>query len=199
MRSQRKVLALGIDAAEPRLVLDLMARGELPALARLRDEGAWTDVRTPGHIGNTAVYPTFFTGTDPQRHGIYGGWPWSAEKMGVIPLHTDHLPPFWGAPADISMGMLDIPLAPHVGLSRGFEVTDWGGHYQMQRRISVSPPEMASAISGSHPFRTGPSLPRCGRGAYHAAHGCKPPAHSPDGIAGRRPSSCCCSCSPPRG
>jgi predicted AlkP superfamily phosphohydrolase/phosphomutase len=59
------VLAVGIDSAEPRLVRDLIDRGELPALGRLREEGGWRSVRSPAHIGSGAVWPTFLTGLEP--------------------------------------------------------------------------------------------------------------------------------------
>jgi predicted AlkP superfamily phosphohydrolase/phosphomutase len=157
MSSLRKVLAVLVDAAEPRLVLDLIERGELPALARLREEGSWTRVRSPAHIGNGAVYSTFLTGTEPARHGVYGGWPWSPNEMRVVPLRTERLRPFWTSleGADLTVGVLDVPLAPHVGLSRGFEVTEWGGHYTVQGRTAISPPEVVPVVEKAHPFASG--------------------------------------------
>jgi predicted AlkP superfamily phosphohydrolase/phosphomutase len=155
MSSPRNVLAFWLDAADPKLVLDLIERGQLPTLARLRDDSSWTDVRSPAHIGNGAVYSSFFTGTEPQQHGIFGGWAWRPEEMRVAPVRTEMLRPFWAGLEDTTVGVLDIPLAPHVGLKRGFEVTEWGPHYVMQGHISVSPPEVAAAIEEDHPFASG--------------------------------------------
>lgn len=150
---------MGVDAAEPRLVLDLIERGELPALARLRQEGSWTRIHSPAHVGSSAVFPTFFTGTEPHCHGVYSGWSWAADRMSVLPLSTERLRPFWGALEDMdtTVGVLDVPYAPHVGLSRGFEVTGWG----MVRagRPRISPPEIAPMVNDDHPCATGRIVP----------------------------------------
>jgi predicted AlkP superfamily phosphohydrolase/phosphomutase len=157
MSSPRMTLAVLFDAAEPRLVLDLIERGELPALARLRAEGSWARVRSPAHIGNGAVYSSFFTGSEPQRHGVYGGWPWSPNEMRVAPLRTERLRPFWTSLEEtgLTVGVLDVPLAPHVGLSRGFELTEWGAHYTMLGRTAISPPQVAPVVEERHPFASG--------------------------------------------
>src|SRR3954447_14009590 len=156
-RLPRMVLAVGVDAAEPRLVLDLIEHGELPALARLREEGSWTSVDSPAHIGSGAVWPTFLTGTPPEEHGVYGDFNWRPDSMQLVPPLTDRLRPFWGPLEDegLTVGVLDVEFAPHVGLSRGFEVTEWAAHYSMQGRTAVSPPDVASAVSSHHPFSTG--------------------------------------------
>jgi predicted AlkP superfamily phosphohydrolase/phosphomutase len=157
MSSRREVLAFWLDAADPRLVLDLIERGELPAFAGLRAEGSWTDVRSPAHIGNGAVYSSFFTGAQPERHGIFGGWAWRPSEMRVAPVRTESLRPFWGSLEDPNMtvGVLDVPLAPHVGLASGFELTEWGAHYVMQGHTSISPPDLGNAVEGDHPFASG--------------------------------------------
>jgi predicted AlkP superfamily phosphohydrolase/phosphomutase len=154
MPSGPRMLALGMDAAEPQFVLDLMERGELPTLRRLLDEGTWASLHSPAHIGSEAVYPTFFTGAQPQRHGIYGGWSWRPDAMSVVPMRPVGLRPFWGSLADdgMTLGVLDVPLAPHLGLRRGFELTEWGAHMTVDGRTTISPREVVSAVDRDHPF-----------------------------------------------
>jgi predicted AlkP superfamily phosphohydrolase/phosphomutase len=151
------VLAVGIDAAEPTLVLDLIERGRLPALARLREEGSWASVHSPAHIGSGAVWPTFMTGEPPERHGVYGDFNWLPQSMSLVKPLADRLHPFWAPLEDegLTVGVLDVEFAPHVGLSRGFEVTEWAAHYSMQGRTAISPPEIASAVHRDHPFSSG--------------------------------------------
>lgn len=157
MSSRRRVLAVGIDAAEPRLVLDLIEHGELPALRRLREEGSWTRVRSPAHIGSGAVWPSFYTGSEPHVHGVYHEWPWRPEAMSVVPLSLHGMRPFWASvgDADRTVGVLDVPLAPHTGVSRGFEVTEWGTFDTVEGRTAIFPPEIAPAIEEDHPFGGG--------------------------------------------
>jgi predicted AlkP superfamily phosphohydrolase/phosphomutase len=151
------VLAVGIDAAEPRLVLDLIERGQLPALARLHEEGSWMNVSAPAHIGSGAVWPTFLTGTAPEQHGVYGDFNWRPDEMRLVPPLTDRLRPFWGPleKEGLTVGVLDVEFAPHVGLSRGFEVTEWAAHYSMRGRTAISPRELATVVEKDHPFASG--------------------------------------------
>jgi predicted AlkP superfamily phosphohydrolase/phosphomutase len=153
----QRVLAIGVDAAEPRLVRDLIDRGELPALRRLHDEGTWKGVRSPAHIGSGAVWPTFLTGTDAVEHGVYGDFNWLPGEMRLVQPLTNRLRPFWGPfeQEGLTVGVLDVEFAPHVGLSRGFEVTEWAAHYSMQGRTAVSPPEIRPAVKRNHPFVSG--------------------------------------------
>jgi predicted AlkP superfamily phosphohydrolase/phosphomutase len=157
MPSRRKVLAVGVDAADSRLVLDLIDRGELPTLRRLRDEGSWASVRSPTDIGSGTVWPTFYTGTQPDLHGVYGEWSWKPDAMNVITPALGRLDPFWRSFEDegLTVGVLDVPLSPHVGLSRGFEVTEWGGHDAVWDRPAISPREIVPAVGVDHPFGGG--------------------------------------------
>src|SRR5205807_5185987 len=56
---------------------------------------------------------------------------------------------------ELTAGVLDVEFAPHVGLSRGFEVTEWGSEYSMQGRTVVSPPGIAHLVQRDHPFDSG--------------------------------------------
>jgi predicted AlkP superfamily phosphohydrolase/phosphomutase len=144
------VLIVVIDPAEARIVRRLLDAGELPALARL---GAWSDVASTNDMGSESVGPSFLTCSTPDCHGEFSGWPWSPEAMRVVPVSVAHLHPFWAdlERAGVTVGVLDVPSAPHVGLRRGFEVTQWGPHYLVGRR-AVSPPEVAPLVPDGHPF-----------------------------------------------
>src|SRR5438552_883482 len=88
---------------------------ERPALARLRGTSSRSSVNAPAHIGNSAIYATFYTGTPPQQHGFYGGWAWEPKRMRVLPVRTERVRPFWGPldGSELTVGVLDVPLAPH--------------------------------------------------------------------------------------
>ena len=157
----KRVLAIGIDAAEPALVRHLIDRGELPALKRLLDDGVWSSVTSPSHIGSGAVWPTFFTGTDPDRHGIYGEWRWHPETMGLSRFSSSRqLNPFWEElnRLGLTVGVLDVPFAPTVGLSKGFEISEWGAHDILEGRMQAFPAALSDTLIkqvGVHPFSSG--------------------------------------------
>jgi predicted AlkP superfamily phosphohydrolase/phosphomutase len=159
--AERRLLAVFLDAADEALTRTLMDAGCLPALAALREAGTWSALSSPGDLGNQATYPTLLTGRPPTVHGLYGGWPWVPERMAVTPIATGHLPSIWKALHDggASVGLLDAPTTDHLGLTNGFEVTEWAAHYWMLGRTHVSPPAFASLVTQDHPFCGGGFAP----------------------------------------
>ncbi|HKA54123.1 MAG TPA: alkaline phosphatase family protein, partial [Candidatus Binatia bacterium] len=109
-----RVLAVGLDAAEPTFVRRLIEDGALPTLKRLLAQGAWSRVESPAHLGSGAVWPTFFTGAEPAEHGTYSEWCWQPETMSLVRYGGRRLTPFWKklAQAGVTVGILEVPFAP---------------------------------------------------------------------------------------
>jgi predicted AlkP superfamily phosphohydrolase/phosphomutase len=149
------VLAIGIDAAEGTFVKQLIELGELPALkSLLADESAqWLSVRSPAHIGSGAVWPTFMTGEEPTAHGMYSEWSWRPDTMSLARHHSRHLTPFWKSLAqqDVPLGVFDVPFAPPVGVSQGFEVCEWWAHDSTGAGFHAGPTEVLSVVKQSPP------------------------------------------------
>ena len=157
--STSPVLAIGIDAAEPTVIRRLIGQGRLPSLARLLDTGHWRTVTSPADIGSGSVWPTFMTGEHPRTHGAYAEWAWQPETMTVERYTGDNVTPFWQALADAgtSIGMLDVPFAPRIGLTTGFEITEWGPHDRCDGQRHVGPSEVDALVAeiAPHPFDGG--------------------------------------------
>ena len=158
-KNSGSVLAIGIDAAESTLVLELMRQGKMPALARLTKQGKWLRIDSPAHIGSGAVWPTFLTGEEPSTHGIYGEWRWNPQAMNLTRYNGRNLRPFWKELADdnLTVGILDVPFAPPVGLKRGFEILEWGAHDRAEGRMQITPDAVAEWVTkefSTHPFST---------------------------------------------
>ncbi len=66
-----RVVILGFDGVDPRIVETLMAEGELPNLARLRDEGTFRPLIPANPPQSPTSWSSFATCTDPGDHGIY--------------------------------------------------------------------------------------------------------------------------------
>lgn len=151
------VLAVGVDAAEPEFVRGLIDAGALPALARLLDEGEWRGVASSARIGSGTVWPSFFTGREPCVHGVYSEWRWRPETMSLALYDASRLAPFWRelARAGVRVGVLDVPFAPLVGLSEGFEVSEWGAHDIFEGKTKAAPHEIEELLNAQlapHPF-----------------------------------------------
>lgn len=67
----RKVVILGLDGLEPTIVERLMAKGDLPHLARLRERGAYRHIATSTPALSPVAWSTFATGCDSSRHAIW--------------------------------------------------------------------------------------------------------------------------------
>lgn len=160
-RSERpRVLAIGIDAAEPALVRQLLERGDLPVLRGLAAEGVWGRVISPAPIASGAVWPSFVTGRPPAEHGLYGEWQWRPDTMSVVRPAWDHLDPFWRVDASRhrTVTVLDVPFTPLLGIPGCNEVLDWGAHDYLKGRLEVSPPALEGLVrsaGGTHPFAAG--------------------------------------------
>ncbi|HDH96996.1 MAG TPA: phosphodiesterase, partial [Proteobacteria bacterium] len=66
-----RVLVVGLDCAEPRLVFDLWA-DLLPNLSRLRNEGVWGNLRSTDPPITVPAWTCMFSSRDPGEHGFYG-------------------------------------------------------------------------------------------------------------------------------
>ncbi len=157
--SSPRVLAIGIDAAEPTLVRKLIDGGVLPSLRGLLTRGVWGEVHSPADIGSGTVWPTFMTGQSPLDHGIYSVLPWDSRAMCLVRLATDHVTPFWTSLSQegYAVGILDVPFAPVVGLERGIEISEWGAHDRMRGHLVVSPRgrhDWLVRTAGEHPLGT---------------------------------------------
>jgi predicted AlkP superfamily phosphohydrolase/phosphomutase len=148
-----RVLAIGIDAAEPTFLRRLIEEGEMPALKRLWKRGAWKRVESSAHIGSGSVWPTFITGTEPREHGVYAEWSWHPETMSLTRYNGRDLKPFWESLAreGLSVGVLDVPFAPMINLSAGFEVAEWGAHDVIEGHMHISPASLSNLISQTKP------------------------------------------------
>ena len=149
-----RVLAFALDAAEPTLVRRMIEQGELPALKSLLSEGRWMTVKSPAVIGSGSVWPSFLTGKGPMVHGVYGEWCWDPERMGIRRITSRRLTPFWKTQAEngTTVGILDVPFMPLIGLSKGFEVSEWGPHDLIDGRVNAAP-----ANSGESHLKAGSS------------------------------------------
>ncbi len=153
---ESSVLAIGIDAAEPTLVRQLIEQDKMPALKALLNVGRWLSVKSPAPIGSGTVWPTFITGLGPTTHGVYSEWSWQPGAMDLVRYHGRHLTPFWTQQAqqNIRIGTFDVPFALPVGVSDGFEVSEWWAHDSTGAGLQGGPNEILSLVRGSpaHPL-----------------------------------------------
>jgi predicted AlkP superfamily phosphohydrolase/phosphomutase len=152
-----RVLAIGLDATESTLIRRMIDTGELPTMKSLLDRGTWRRVTSPTMFSSGAVWPNFSTGCQACDHGQYSIWNWDPAAMELAYTDESRLVPFWKALAEdgATVGTIDIPFSPLLGLQTGFEVHEWGAHSRVDGRVSASPAGVAATVSNDfapHPF-----------------------------------------------
>lgn len=128
----QKVVMIGLDAAEPRLIEQWTADGTLENLARLREGGAYGRLQSSADWLVGSPWPTFYTSTTPAEHGFYNYLGWRADRMACLRPDVEHTPlqPFW---RDLSrlgprVVVLDAPLTYQAEPFNGVEIAGWATH-----------------------------------------------------------------------
>jgi predicted AlkP superfamily phosphohydrolase/phosphomutase len=68
---RKKVVVIGLDGLEPSIVETMLSGGELPNLARLREMGSYTRMKTTYPAQTPVAWSSFATGVNPGGHGIF--------------------------------------------------------------------------------------------------------------------------------
>jgi predicted AlkP superfamily phosphohydrolase/phosphomutase len=68
---RKKVIVIGLDGLEPGIVEAMLNKGELPNLAKIRDSGSYSRLRTTYPAQTPVAWSSFATGTNPGGHGIF--------------------------------------------------------------------------------------------------------------------------------
>lgn len=130
-KQQRKVILLGIDGFDPKILAAMMGRGELPNFARLAGEGSFNPMETVFPPQSPVVWSTIATGQGPEEHGIYDfltrkPGEYSPELAILRQGRLTYIPPyqtetFWATasdrsiPATILKWPLTFPATPTYG------------------------------------------------------------------------------------
>lgn len=148
MTREPYVLAIGVDAAEPTLVRRLVDAGSLPVIGGLLQHGTWADVQAPADIGSGSVWPTFIAACGPAQHGVYGEWAWQPSTMSVSHYSGKDLRPFWKDYVErgLVVGVLDVPFMPRIGMTSGFEISEWGPHDILDGQTRADPASIAARV-----------------------------------------------------
>src|SRR5215472_15913950 len=67
----KRAVILGFDGMDPELAERFMNEGRLPNLARLRERGTFSKLRTTFPAISPVAWSTFMTGVNPGKHNIY--------------------------------------------------------------------------------------------------------------------------------
>ena len=110
-----RMVILGVDGMDPKLLGQYMKEGVVPNLSRLASTGGFMPLATSNPPQSPVAWSTFITGTDPGSHGIFD----------FLHLDRENLTPYMstsriqGTSITVPLGQWRIPLkSPHTELLR---------------------------------------------------------------------------------
>ncbi len=86
MPDTKKLLLVGWDAADWKIIDPLMAAGHLPNLRRLVDGGVRGNLTTLQPVLSPMLWTSIATGKRPHKHGIYGFTEPTPDETGIQPM-----------------------------------------------------------------------------------------------------------------
>lgn len=150
-----RLLIIGLDGGTWDVFGPLCDLGEMPNLARLRSQGAWSNLWSTQPPFTAPAWASFLTGVNPGRHGILQflckpADPAASLRGEGVPINASNLrvPTIWDYfnAAGKAVGVINVPLSYPLRPMDGFGIsgmltppsaTDW-----------TYPPELAASLDG---------------------------------------------------
>jgi len=113
-RAERMII-VGLDGLDPKIVDRLISEGKLPNFARLKESGTYSRLKTTCPAISPVAWSSFMTGANPGRHNIFDFL--TRDKKSYLPdLSSTHI---GKARRTLSLGKYAIPLSkPEIRLLR---------------------------------------------------------------------------------
>jgi len=70
-RFDRKVVILGFDGLDPKIIEEMMAKGELPNFSSLKEKGSYRRLKTTNPSQSPVAWTGFATGKNPGKSGVF--------------------------------------------------------------------------------------------------------------------------------
>jgi predicted AlkP superfamily phosphohydrolase/phosphomutase len=127
---KKRVLFIGWDAGDAELIEGWCREGLLPHLSHMKSRGTWARLQTTADIVHVSAWPSTFTGTTPDKHGLYHAYVMQPGQQGPSRPRPDlsPFPFFWkllndhGKRCIIMDAFLTCPLQGF----NGAQIVEWG-------------------------------------------------------------------------
>lgn len=131
MTSRPRILAIGLEAADPDLLERWLAAGELPNFSRLIGSGGFRRLRSCTEVSSGATWPSITTGVSPSKHGM--GFYHRQIRTGtyrIVKKYADEVRSdfFWksASAAGRRVAVFDIPAVYTLQNFNGAQIIGWG-------------------------------------------------------------------------
>jgi len=132
----QRVAAIGLDAAEPALMDDLIAQDRLPVLARFREGSRRFRLSDDLDYRTGIVWEHFLTGRGARSNGRTSVVEFDPATYETVAIGARPLPRFFDGDQPIPALLFDIPYTSLAAGDDTAAVTAWGGHDSAYPRAS---------------------------------------------------------------
>ncbi len=153
-----KLVVLGLELGDGRLLRQWATAGHLPAVKRLIDEGTWGWLGTTADHLHISAWPSIYTGVGPGDHGVYFTFQPAPGLQGYQRFHEGLYgqKTFWSVldAAGLRCAVLDPPYShPEPGFGGAF-VYDWGtwAHYLKPGSVPTALLREMERVCGRYPL-----------------------------------------------
>ena len=140
---KKPVIAIGLDAAEPKLIEQWMSNGHLPNLSKIRQQGIYSRLHNSvnyqdGSAEFSSTEPLWVmmaTGCLPDKTGFWDTITYdpTTYKVGCDAVYGGYdyqeYKPFYALGDDYRVAAFDVPVTRVCPGVNGLQVTGWGGHH----------------------------------------------------------------------
>lgn len=159
MTTPTRILFLEIDAGDKVLIQRWAAEGAMPTLRGLFEKGLMGDTMSLAGFFVGGIWPSFYTGVSPARHGIHSLVQLKRGTYEFFRCYTGEnlkREPFWNylSRAGRRVAVLDVPLSAVSKEINGIQSVEWGSH-DANYGFRAWPPAFEADVRerfGLHPF-----------------------------------------------
>ncbi len=151
MKAGKRVVFLGLDSADPGLLLRWSEERVLPTFLSLRKGGLCGRTTMPPGLGTGAMWTSLYSGVSPGKHGRYFGRQFNARKFQAYRFVPSKIKrePFWNvlSRAGRRVAIIDFPIAPLCENLNGIQIKDWGTHDAVYPSVRTWPADLAEEVT----------------------------------------------------
>lgn len=157
MPRNKPVIAIALDAAEPRSVEKWISQGKLKNLRKLRDQGSFTNLEGFEYPSAEGPWTEFLTGCSPQKTGFWHYYRFKKDTYSIDShgaYDFQEFPPFYATGESHKVAIFDMPQTRFSEGVNGLDIQAWGSHAPMHGSAS-SPEELYQELlekHGKHPL-----------------------------------------------
>lgn len=127
---ESRVLVIGLDGATLDLIEPWVEAGNLPVMAKLMKEGAYSRLRSVQPVISAGAWVTFMTGVNQGKHGVYDFIYRDPTSYSLLPVTYKnlHAPVLWKVLSEQhkKVGVINVPMTYPPEEVNGFIVTGLG-------------------------------------------------------------------------